>query len=171
MDSNNANQDQSQQVTPPQNDNQDDTTASQEQPAADTQNDQGTQQPDTTNQTEPQSEQTNTSPQDAPDQTPTAQQANPATQNDAPAAAAPGNYIEDVGEDLIDLLDEIEANDNLIDIVANEMSLDKDRVKSILTKLLDKIDQEQITAEEIALIMASTAVDEVPAEESPEAQK
>ena len=72
-----------------------------------------------------------------------------------------GNYIEDVGEDLIDLLDEISEDENLLKAVADEMQLDKERVKGILTGLLTKIDQGQITDEELALIMASTVADEV----------
>jgi hypothetical protein len=83
-----------------------------------------------------------------------------------------GSYIDDVGGDMIGLLDEIEEDENLIQMVADEMALDKEKVKTILTGLLDKIDKEQITVEEIALIMAATVADELPEEgttETPQA--
>ena len=76
-------------------------------------------------------------------------------------ASIEGSYIEDVGEDLIDLLDEINEDENLTEAVAKEMRLDKESVKAILAKLLAKIDQGQITEDELALIMASTVADEV----------
>jgi hypothetical protein len=80
-------------------------------------------------------------------------------QNTAPVENA---YINDVGEDLIDLLDEISENDTLLQAVAGEMKLDANKVKSMLASVLDKIDNEQITTEDIALIMAATVADEVP---------
>lgn len=40
------------------------------------------------------------------------------------------------------------------------MEIDKEKTKVILTNLLKKIDNEQITSEELALIMASTITDE-----------
>jgi hypothetical protein len=106
----------------------------------------------------------------APAVDPGAQQADQAVQQpdttaqtspDATSASVGGSYIEDVGEDLIDLLDEINEDENLVQAVADEMKLDKERVKGILTKLLTKIDQGQITEDELALIMASTVADEV----------
>lgn len=84
------------------------------------------------------------------------------TQDNPEQAAA--DYIENVGESLIDLMDEVNSDDNLIKIVADEMKLDEVKVKSILTTLLDKIDKEQITVEELAFIMAVTVVDEPPQE-------
>jgi len=74
-------------------------------------------------------------------------------------SAAP-DYIEDVGGDMIGLLDEINEDDTLVQKVADEMELDKEKVRGILTPLMNKIDQGQITVDEIALIMASTVVDE-----------
>jgi hypothetical protein len=70
------------------------------------------------------------------------------------------SYVDDVGESLMDLLDDINSNENFIQIVANEMQLDPEKVKSFLSGLLDKIDKEQITIEELALIMAAPVVDE-----------
>ena len=83
---------------------------------------------------------------------------NPQTDIDTPMMDE--GYVEDIGGGIIDLLDDINEKENLLEIVADEMELDKERVKGTLAKLLDKIDQEQITSEEIALIMASTIVDE-----------
>jgi hypothetical protein len=85
------------------------------------------------------------------------------SQDNASASAAqqPVNYVQDVGGDLIGLLDEIEGDENLIQTVADEMALDKENVKTILTGLLDKIDKGQVTAEELALIMAAPVVDEL----------
>jgi hypothetical protein len=77
-------------------------------------------------------------------------------------AAVDGNYINEVGEDLIDLLDEISENNELLQVVASEMQLDTNKVQSMLASVLDKIDKEQITTEDIALIMAATAADETP---------
>lgn len=73
----------------------------------------------------------------------------------------PGNYAEDVGGDQIGLLDEISGSDQLLEEVAEEMQLDKESVRTILTGLLNKIDQGQITTEEIALILASSIADEL----------
>jgi len=78
--------------------------------------------------------------------------------NATPKAA---DYIEDVGGSVVDLLDDIEESDELVDVVAKEMKLDSQKVKTILGGLLDKIDQGQITIEELALIMAAPVVDEV----------
>ena len=98
-----------------------------------------------------------------------AQAANPTAQNDTTNQANPAtadqqtqapDYIEDVGGDMIGLLDEISGDDTLVQKVADEMELDKEKVHGILTPLLNKIDQGQITVDEIALIMASTVVDE-----------
>ena len=75
------------------------------------------------------------------------------------------NYVENVGGDQIGLLDEISGSDQLLGEVAEEMLLDKEKVKAILTGLLNKIDQGQITTEEIALILASTVVDELGSDE------
>jgi len=181
MDSNNSNQDPTQPVNTPQNDTQEDTAAQQdtpkEEPTTDIQNDSSSSQTDTPTQSDPLTDQTPAAPQadqtvSTDQQTPAADQTAPAQQTDQaatddPAAAPGGNYIEDVGGDLIDLLDEIEADDNLIAAVATEMQLDKDRVKTILTGLLDKIDKEQVTEEEIALIMAAPVIDELPTEQAP----
>jgi len=71
------------------------------------------------------------------------------------------NYDENVGGDAIGLLDEISTDQHLLQEVADEMQLDPEKVTSILTTLLDKIDQGQVTAEEIALILASTVADEL----------
>ena len=60
------------------------------------------------------------------------------------------------------MLDEISDDENLLQMVATEMQLDKEKVKKILVKLLEKIDKEEITYEELALIMASTVADEAP---------
>jgi hypothetical protein len=87
-------------------------------------------------------------------------QANISTQADTDTSLTNGSYIEDIGDGLIDLLDDINEDENLLQVVANEMELDKERVRETLTTLLDKIDQEQITSEELALIMASTVADE-----------
>ena len=92
--------------------------------------------------------------------------ADPQTTDDQQATATsdvpePENYIENVGGDEIGLLDEISTNDQLLQEVADEMQLDTEKVKSILSTLLDKIDQGQITTEEIALILASTVADEL----------
>lgn len=79
---------------------------------------------------------------------------------DNPAQTA--SYIEAVGESTVSLLDDISADESLIQIVATEMKLDTSRVKSTLAALLDKIDKEQITTEELALIMAASVVDVPP---------
>ena len=81
-------------------------------------------------------------------------------QADTDTSLTDESYIENIGDSLIDLLDDIDEDENLLQVVADEMELDKERVKGILTTLLDKIDQEQITSEELALIMASTVADE-----------
>lgn len=65
------------------------------------------------------------------------------------------DYIEDLGEDLIDFLDDMEGNENLLQNIASDMGIEKERARSILTKLLDKIDQEQISTEELALIITA----------------
>jgi hypothetical protein len=109
-----------------------------------------------------------------PQQTDAVQPTSDATNQINPTPATPDqqaqvpDYIEEVGGDMIGLLDEVNGDDTLIQKVADEMELDKDKIKSILTPLLHKIDQGQITVEEIALIMASTVVDEedVPAQET-----
>jgi hypothetical protein len=122
-------------------------------------------QPDTTQQV-PLNPQPNTPPPTTPPEVPTASQPDPNTQvNPSPQAntdtsLTDGSYAEDIGDKLIYLLDDINSDENLLQMVANEMELDKEKVKGILTKLLDKIDQEQITTEELALIMASTVADE-----------
>lgn len=90
------------------------------------------------------------------------QQANPS----AESQTQPADYIEDVGGDMIGLLDEINENDALIQKVADEMQFDKEKVRSMLASLLNKIDQEQITEGDIALIMASTVADELTEEEN-----
>ena len=87
-------------------------------------------------------------------------QVNPSPQANTDTSLTGGSCAEDIGDNLIDLLDEINEDENLLQMVANEMELNKEKVKGILTKLLDKIDQEQITTEELALIMASTVADE-----------
>jgi len=102
---------------------------------------------------------------------PAADQTQPTDLTNTDTANAPqeGNYIDDVGGDMIGLLDEINEDENLIQKVADEMQLDKEKVKSILTGLLNKIDQGQVTAEELAIIMAATVADELteePAEET-----
>lgn len=80
----------------------------------------------------------------------------------AETASSPSedNYITNVGESLIDLLDDIQGDDSLIQVVAKEMSLEPEKIKSILTPLLDKIDKGQITMEELALLMAAPVVDD-----------
>lgn len=87
-------------------------------------------------------------------------QINSNPQEDTASSLTDGSYVEDIGEGLIDLLDDINEDENLLQIVADEMELDKERVRETLATLLDKIDQEQITPEELALIMASTVADE-----------
>lgn len=75
------------------------------------------------------------------------------------------DYIEDLGEDLIDFLDDMEANENLLQNIANDMGIEKERARSILAKLLDKIDQEQITTEDIALIITAVGAGAIPEDE------
>lgn len=102
--------------------------------------------------------------QAAPAQNP-ADQGNPVQElvQPVPDTQAPvTDYVNEVGEDLIDLLDEISEDNNLLQVVANEMKLDPTKVQSMLASVLDKIDKEQITTEDLALIMASTAADETP---------
>ena len=77
-------------------------------------------------------------------------------------ASETSNYIDDVGYSLISLLDQINSDEKLIQTVANEMRLDTNNVKSILAPLLSKIDQGQITLEELALITAAPVVAEPP---------
>jgi len=79
----------------------------------------------------------------------------------AEEAAQDEDYIENVGGSVIDLLEDIENNEDFIQVVAQEMQLDVNAVKSILTPLVDKIHQGQISIEELALIMAAPVVDEV----------
>jgi hypothetical protein len=95
------------------------------------------------------------------DQTQPADQGQPQTPAADDSTVQEGNYIEDVGGSVIDLLDDIDGSDNLVKIVANEMRLDDQRVRTILSGLLAKIDQNQLTIEELALIMAAPVVDEV----------
>lgn len=85
-------------------------------------------------------------------------------QNSTPSSDVPqdANYIENVGGSLLDLIEEVNSNDNLIQIVADEMKLDVNKIKSIITGLLDKVDNGQLTTEELAFIMAVTVVDESP---------
>jgi hypothetical protein len=101
----------------------------------------------------------------------------PATDQTPPAATdqqnantgnvqQPINYVDDVGGDMIGLLDEINDDDKLVQEVADEMQLEKEKVKSILAGLLNKIDQGQVTAEEIALMMAATVADQLAEEEN-----
>ena len=91
--------------------------------------------------------------------------AQPGVEAQPGAGAQPGgvpapDYVNEVGEDVIDLLDEISEDNNLLQLVAQEMQLDPTKVQSMLASVLDKIDKEQITTEDLALIMASTAADE-----------
>lgn len=71
------------------------------------------------------------------------------------------NYIEDVGNSVLELLDDIDSDEKLQQIIAGEMRLDASTVKSILTGLLDKVDQGQITKDELALLMAAPVVDDI----------
>ena len=79
-----------------------------------------------------------------------------------PAASQPEDYIENTGGSVIDLLEDVNENDDFIQVIAQEMRLDSEQVKAILTPLLDKIQQGQITMEELALIMTAPIVDELP---------
>jgi len=88
-------------------------------------------------------------------------QGQPGTQAADDSTVQEGNYIEDVGGSVLDLLDDIDESDDLVKIVAKEMRLDDQRVRTILSGLLTKIDQNQLTIEELALIMAAPVVDEV----------
>jgi len=113
----------------------------------------------------PQADQTQTPPELVPQDgtttpAPDATQTQPADQA-APAVAPQDNYIENVGGDMIGLLDEINGDEELIQKVADEMRLDKEKVKTILAGILNKIDQGQLTAEDFALVMASTVADEL----------
>jgi hypothetical protein len=74
-----------------------------------------------------------------------------------------GDYIENVGGSVIDLLNDVNESDELVQIVANEMRLDNAKVKILLASLINKINQGQVTMEELALLMAAPVVDE-PAE-------
>ena len=69
-------------------------------------------------------------------------QVNSNPEADTDTSLTDGSYVEDIGDNLIDLLDEINEDENLLQMVANEMEIDKEKVKGILTNLLDKIDQE-----------------------------
>jgi len=75
-------------------------------------------------------------------------------------AAQTGDYVENVGGSVVDLLNDVNESDDLVQIVANEMRLDNNKVKSLLGTLLNKINQGQITMEELALLMAAPVVDE-----------
>jgi ubiquinone biosynthesis protein Coq4 len=107
--------------------------------------------------TNPQQPSTQQPANEVPNQSQTANQSSTATPDQQ---TQPLDYIEDVGGDMIGLLDEINEDDALVQKVADEMQLDKEKVRAILTPLLNKLDQGQITIDEIALIMASTIVDE-----------
>jgi hypothetical protein len=110
--------------------------------------------------------QPNTVPQSNPTATPTptpdinSQQIVNQTQTSSDITQQAEGYVEEVGGSLLDLMDEVSTDDTLIQTVADEMKLDINKVKSILTTLLDKIDKDQITIEELAFIMAVTVVDE-----------
>jgi len=96
-----------------------------------------------------------------PSTAPTVEPEQPSANNAEEATA--DDYVENVGGSLLDLMDEVNEDDNLIQLVADEMKIDVTKAKSILTTLLDKLDKEQITMEELAFIMAVTVADEPPA--------
>jgi hypothetical protein len=73
---------------------------------------------------------------------------------------AQGDYITNVGERLIDLLTDISLSDEAKQKVADTMRLPVPQVTAILDRLLDKIDNDQVTAAELALIMAAPVADE-----------
>lgn len=77
---------------------------------------------------------------------------------------AQDDYVENVGGSVIDLLEDVNENEDLVQMVAEEMRLDEAKLKSILSPLLDKIHNGQITIDELALIMAAPVVDEEPDE-------
>jgi len=142
---------------------QNDTTQTTDQQQTDTRQADATQSDQTQTLAEPVPQNLATTPATDPAQT------QPANQT-APAVASKNDYIENVGGDMIGLLDEINGDDKLIQEVATEMNLDKEKVKTILAGILSKIDQGQLTAEDFALIMASTVADELTEEPAEEAK-
>jgi len=70
------------------------------------------------------------------------------------------DYITNVGEQLIDLLTDISLSDEAKQKVADTMRLPVPQVTAILDRLLDKIDNGQVTAAELALIMTAPVADE-----------
>jgi hypothetical protein len=82
------------------------------------------------------------------------------TNSDTNSEEEDENYTEDFGNYIIELLDDISADENLTQKIANKMGLDKEETTEILENILQKIDDEQITPEELALIMTAPIVDE-----------
>jgi hypothetical protein len=73
-----------------------------------------------------------------------------------------GDYITNVGRSMVDLLTDISLSDELTKTVADTMRLTVGQVTEILEGLLDKVDNEQVTEEELALIITAPVVDEEP---------
>lgn len=71
-----------------------------------------------------------------------------------------GEYIDNVGVSLIDLLTDISLSEDLIQKVADTMRLPVDKARIILESLLDKIDKRELTEAEIAFIITAPVADE-----------
>ena len=70
------------------------------------------------------------------------------------------NYIDNVGGSMIELMQDIAADEALKAQVAEEMRIDITAFNSILTEVSKKIEQQQLTKEVIALLLAASVVEE-----------
>ncbi|HEV2339753.1 MAG TPA: hypothetical protein VGT05_03220 [Patescibacteria group bacterium] len=69
-------------------------------------------------------------------------------------------YIENTGGSIIELLGEIGNDDKLLVQVAEEMKMDKERCKTLLAAILEKISKGQLTDEELSFILTAPVVEE-----------
>lgn len=72
------------------------------------------------------------------------------------------SYVVKVGRSMVDLLTDISVSDTSKQQIAEEMKLSVDQVNTICTKLLDKIDNGDITEEDLAFLMTAPIADKEP---------
>jgi len=72
-----------------------------------------------------------------------------------------GDYVTNVGVSMVDLFTDISMSEERKQKVAETMRISVAQVATIVEQLLDKIDNEQITEEELAFIISSPVADEV----------
>lgn len=71
-----------------------------------------------------------------------------------------GDYVTNVGGSLVDLLTDISLSETRQQKVADTMRISVEEGKALLHGLLDKIDKEELTRAELALIMTAPVADE-----------